>query len=741
MKNEQRWNKIKEISGKISEFCIYAIVALVPVFFLPFTPDYFEFNKSILFLTLTTLSFLTWIISLDENKPFSFWKTKFSKTSLIFLGMFLLPTLFSQHFWTSIFGFAVTLSNSIVMMIGLILFSFLVRNIITSRKKIDRIIWIIVITGGIFSLFTTLQYWGIFILKRVNIFRFTTFRTFTTLGYNNVLPLYLTTLLPLILYLRRSDKTRRKSRKYIYLLGSLILYAFILVVRNFWTWPGIVLFPTVGFITWVLLSKSKVKKSKKSFLIIGVFLLIAIFHNIPALEDRVVTTKTDVGGQPSLSLSTSWKILRGQFSSVKNVLLGGGPDTYAYTFSENKPASYSSSDNAGIRFSRTQTQIVDFLSNMGILGLTGWIATGYFMFPIVRKIKTTKHKTNVSFLLEVLTTELIFLYFSTIFFQFTSVIWIFLWLFIGIISVLYLLNFPKEAKKQIVRLPKFFITNKKVEKVIPYALKGLTLMVSGLVIYVFTRIYIGEIYYKMAEISVTQDAQNNSEKIVNNIVSSNYLTDSITNFGLKDDYYSDRAIVAVDLLGYYITAGQNQGDDTATNADREQIKLLATESLVSAINLNKRNVRNYNAAIYVYESFINLGEEGYGTELLGAVNSALELDPNSPKLHHKKGIVLYLVDVDGAVDEIEYAVELDPLYIPAKFDLITVYQNENNFGEAQNQLEEIIEIMEEQGLKELELYSRLLEDLEGFKQGVIPDTYQIGGTEAEINEIEEQLED
>lgn len=721
----------------ISEYTIYLIIVLLPIIFLPFTSDYFEFNKSIIFIVLTLLAFVCWIFSTDNKNPISIWKSHTERPILVLLGSLVLPTIFSQHFLTSILGFSATLSNSVTFTIILVIFGFTARNVLTSKTKITNLVWIIAGTGAVMSIITILQYWGVFVIGKIDILRFTTYRTFTTLGYNSVLPFYFTALIPFVVYLLFKEKRSKVAKFLAGLISITVLYGFTIVVKNFWTWPGIILFPLAIASTWFQIKKSEIKPNlrvERVILFVIPLLIALVVHNIPSIENKIITTQADIGSQPRLSFSTTIKTIGSQFSeSPKEIILGGGPDTFAYTFSKHKPASHSSSDTSGIRFSKSPYQITDIISNTGLVGLAGWIVFGYFIVLMIKKIWSLKYKTTVSFLLNTFCVDILILLIFSMFTSYTTVMWMLLWISLGVLSVLYLLHCPEEAEKVSLSL----IKNSENQKSLSNFIRILSVSILIGVTFMLTRIYIAEVHYRMAEITINQDAENDSEKIINHIQANNYLTTAIENFGSRDDYYSDRAITAIDLLEYY----SNFNESDSSDSDREQIQLLATDSLISAINLNHINVRNYKAAVYVYETLLQITEGEYGTELIGSINSALVLDPNDPELHHKRGVVLYLSGNDGAVEEIEKSIELDPIYIPARFDLITLYQEEGNSGQAQEELETIIEIMEEYNLDSTELYTSLVQDLENFKQGIIPDTYRIGELDEEIDETSEQIEE
>ncbi len=738
--------KTQIILRKISQYCIYAILFITPILFLPFTSDYFEFNKSVLFIALTLIGLTFWTISLDPDEEISLWKSKLDKPTAILFATALIGLLLSQHHITSLIGFSGTLSNSFLLLVILIAFAFLVRNTLIGQKSIHRAFWFLVASGTTVAIITVLQYWGIFIFKYLEILRFTTYRTFTTLGYEVVLPFFLVSLIPIEMYLLFNYNKNIKHKIVLRLILFTILYAIILSSGKVWTWPAHTTIPSSALIIWIMIKTygKKFKLDKKILPPLTILLsLLFLLHNIPAIENKIVTTQSFYSTQPKLSLSTSWKTLTSQYSnSAKDIIFGGGPDTYAYTFTKNKPASYSNSENAGIRFARSSTQVIEIASNYGILGIAAWGAFIYLFYLLIKKIFTTKRESEYSFILETLCIELAILLLAGFMTFYTSIIWIMIWLCIGLISTLYVLHFPREAERTALSLAlsKESLTVNK-QNVLPRISQILAILTTIGTIFILSKLYIGESYYLVGQNAITIGAENDAEMIVNYMQSNNYFSDAIRFFKLRDDYYSDRSIVVINFLKKSVDIDNQEGEFEAFSSEQNQLKNLSIDSLKSAVNLNPINVRNFKAAVYIYETLVQLTGGEYATELLGATNSGLVLDPNDPELHHKKGVLLYLANRDGAVEEIEKAIELDSLYIQARFDLATILQASGDFGSAQNQLEQILQILEEYGLEELDIYNELERDIKDYERGFIPENFQLGTLDKDIEDIEEGIEE
>jgi len=81
---------------KIINWIIVVLVGLLPLFFLPLTPDFYDFNKNFLLVTCCLLLLVAWAIKMILEKKVVFRRTVFD-LPVLFLGIsYLLATIFSS---------------------------------------------------------------------------------------------------------------------------------------------------------------------------------------------------------------------------------------------------------------------------------------------------------------------------------------------------------------------------------------------------------------------------------------------------------------------------------------------------------------------------------------------------------------------------------------------------------------------------------------------------------------------
>jgi hypothetical protein len=105
---------------KIIHFFLYSCLFLTPLFFLPFSFEFLEFNKIYLFLFFVLISFLLWLLKCALNKELRFKKVPFSIFLFVFLIFSILSAIFSVDKNFSLFGFYGRFSNGLIFLLLLV---------------------------------------------------------------------------------------------------------------------------------------------------------------------------------------------------------------------------------------------------------------------------------------------------------------------------------------------------------------------------------------------------------------------------------------------------------------------------------------------------------------------------------------------------------------------------------------------------------------------------------------------
>ncbi|OGF23347.1 hypothetical protein A2Y83_01370 [Candidatus Falkowbacteria bacterium RBG_13_39_14] len=128
---EESKSKEKAIlfSNHLIRWLIYAMVFLVPLFFLPDTVDFFDYNKQYLIWLITGISALIWFFRMIILEGRVIWKrTPLDIPVLIFLAANFLIYLFSIDRFLSLWGSYGTFSQSFLNVLAFVLLFFVVTN-------------------------------------------------------------------------------------------------------------------------------------------------------------------------------------------------------------------------------------------------------------------------------------------------------------------------------------------------------------------------------------------------------------------------------------------------------------------------------------------------------------------------------------------------------------------------------------------------------------------------------------
>ncbi len=99
---------------KITKYSILILTFLLPLFFLPFSFEAFEFNKQYLLFFLVSVGFFCWLAKMVlKDKEVKFKRTPLDLPVLAFLLVAVLSAVFSVDAASSIFGFYGRFSDGI----------------------------------------------------------------------------------------------------------------------------------------------------------------------------------------------------------------------------------------------------------------------------------------------------------------------------------------------------------------------------------------------------------------------------------------------------------------------------------------------------------------------------------------------------------------------------------------------------------------------------------------------------
>lgn len=214
---------VVKVCDFVSKYSIYALIFLLPIFFLPWTSDVLNFNKQTFLLFLVFISLFAWMLKVLISRELS---VNLNKTHIIVAVLFIIylfSTIFSLWRYGSFWGWPQNVSESLVTLLGLSVFYFLVSNLF-DKKEILRLTLLLVFSGFFSLIVGFFQIVGLFLLP----FNFAKTTLFNTIGTAGTLGFFIAALLPLIFTL-----LMRKKSLGIVLIWAVIFSVALLVTLNY----------------------------------------------------------------------------------------------------------------------------------------------------------------------------------------------------------------------------------------------------------------------------------------------------------------------------------------------------------------------------------------------------------------------------------------------------------------------------------------------------------------------------
>jgi len=381
---------MQKLLSRITKLSIYALTFLIPLFFLPFSFEAFEYNKQFLLLFLVSLAGFSWLVKMVVcDKEIRFKCSPLDIFILAFLGVAILSAIFSVDKASSLYGFYGRFSNGLVGLLSMGILYFLItnnvqlgENVSPKEKRSPNIEISSLLKAFSWSiffvvLFSYLAIFGIF-AKLANVLflpKMMTLRIFNpTAASLEGLSVFLA-ITAVFLVGKVLTAAKGASSKISYLLLTLI--SVLLVIIDFTPAWLVVL---ITFILFVALSLWKrVFRDNVNRLLVPIFLIIVAAVCIPLQTKTLIfgagSTMASLPQEQVLGQKVSWQIgLGGATDSLKNGFLGSGIGTFNYDFAKEKPSSINGTWLWQVRFDRSGVFWAEVLGTMGFLGILSYLA-------------------------------------------------------------------------------------------------------------------------------------------------------------------------------------------------------------------------------------------------------------------------------------------------------------------------------------------------------------------------------
>lgn len=650
--------------NKIIRGCIYLLVFLVPIFWLPFSFEAFEFNKLYLIFFLVSLTFFAWLTKMALiDKEIRFRKTPIDIFVLVFLFLAILSTIFSVDKISSLFGFYGRFSNGLVGLLSLGMFYFLITNNLRVTngnlkdvKGVLRVFLASVFFVVLVSYFSIFGVWqqisqigpiGLPAVMQQRIFN-------PVSGSLEGLAVFLAIIT--VFLIGRCLVSHHEQGKLSIFFNYLLLIAILglLLIIDFSQVWLILLISLSLFLIFALVNRLFRENVNRLLLPILIMILAVVFLivNIPNLQ----LPKEQILSQP-----ISWEVAaKSATENIKSGFLGSGIGTFHYDFSKFKPKEFNQTQFWQIRFDRAGSHLAEILGTMGFLGLILYLIL-IGMFLLISWFLLQSKASN--FQLPLLMTFLALVVAQFVFYQNTVLAFTF-WLILG----LSVSNWQKPGSEKTLSfkdLPELSLVFNTL------------LILLGLAILIFyffaIRFYLADINYLKGVTQVlVQEQEEKLEKAIS-------LNPYLANY---------RIVLARNYLSQIISEIQ-KSPELQDSSKIQNWVANAISQAKRATEISPNNVATYETLAMIYRD-IQLLAAGATDWAIKSFESAIKLEPTNPVLLTELGKLYLATDLSKAKEYFAKARDLKSDYLDALIQEALIYERENNLDEAIKKLEDLV---------------------------------------------------
>lgn len=682
-------------------FKVGLILVILGSFFLftNLTSETFDTPKFLVLLIFVGLILVLLMLKFTILGKVVFIRTPLDIPLLLLLAVAIVSTALSSSPYIALFGNQLKINGSLISIIALVLFYFILVNCIKGVKEIKLIFTISVIAAQFLAVITLLSYAGIKILPAP----WTTGLNFTTTGSSFSTTAILALFIPLIVMQIFSAK-----KPVLIVMGSisLLISGAAIALTGVWaTWIAAL----IGLaLTFFVLNPVRNIRQINPVRLAGLFIplvlviLVTVLSFIPPIggaKNPIYAQAQNFPREVQMPFVDSWKISISAFRDMP--FWGTGPSTYLFDFTNYKPVEFNSSKLWNLRFDSSFNEYFQVLATLGGIGLLALLSlTVLFVssaYPlIVNRLpgeRTILAISGTAFFV------LLALHSSSL------IVWIIGTLLLSSFMVLSLsegiqrswstrTNDFKSMFLQIATNVTSYDPSKETIRI--DALPGILLVISlglvGFTGFFGGKMVLADYHHRLALNAV---AQNDGITTYNELVTTEKLNP------YNDLYRTDLAQTNFALANAIATAkGPTEASPTGTltDQDKQNIQVLLSQSIAeakTAVTLSPKSAINWEILAVLYKQISGVAQNA----LLFSLDSygrAIMQDPLNPNLRVSVGGVYYAVkNYDMAIRFFTDAINLKPDFANSYFNLSVALKDKGDLAGAQAMAEKLLTLLDQ----------------------------------------------
>ncbi len=380
----------------IINYCLMALVLILPLFFLPFTSETREFNKQMLLFWSIVIALGVWIIKILTVRSVSWVKTSLDFVLLGYLAIYFFSSLFSLDQVSSFLGYYGRFTGSFISVVSFVALYYLIVNTVRTEKLLNKIHNALLISGGIVMVYSLLQLLGVYTIP----LELTKLRSFNPIGSMVALSIFTSLILVFIqwtLLARPLVPWKKVALIALTLIGLSIMF----LINAFIGWLMLCLGSIIFMALSMVLSSDRELLPTwfwKPMLVLVVSIIFVGFHFLPSSINPRQMVELDLPVEVQLSNSTTLNLVKNSLASgPKQAVLGSGPGTTGIAFGDIKPESLNKTVVWSLTFDRASTEVANITIETGILGLLAFEATAilFLIYGLFFLLKKAEHSARM----------------------------------------------------------------------------------------------------------------------------------------------------------------------------------------------------------------------------------------------------------------------------------------------------------------------------------------------------------
>lgn len=656
---------------KIISFIIKGVIFILPLFFLPWTGEYFEFNKQFFLCLTMPLALFLWLVRQAIEGRVKIKTNPLNLPIIIFLVLTGVSAVFSLDIFSSFFGSYGRFSDAWLGLLNLAIFYWLLINAgpADSAEKIFDLLKLLFYSAFLAAVISLFAIFGAIQSLMADPLNILSALSFNPAGGSLLsLAVFLAVISVAAAGLLFAGNLKKFDRV-IFSMGLILSLLAIALINFYLSWIILALGAGLLVIFRFLGVKLDFKKILNYYLLIpaALMLLAVLMLAFPKVNPAKIILGRELPFEAALDYKTSALITKSAIE--KNPILGSGPATFSYIFSLYRPAEFNQNNYWQIRFDKSYSHFLEISATAGLpAGLSYFLIISLIIY--INIILFFKHFKNRGMplksedydLIAIIFTVFVLLFFSQLLFYFNTVLNFSFWLFAALVIAFWQIHSQPIFKEKIIDLNK-------------------TVLLSR--IWLLTLFFLGALWLTLMAFQIKFLA---AELIA--VSNSNREAGLLMAVKLSPD----RANYNIDLAKFYLNRVRLEAVKPEDEKDNNFIQLNISRSIEAgrqAVEAAPNSVKTSETLGMIYRDVrpLTIGSEIWAVQFF---QSALNLEPTNPILAAELAKA-YLNNNDAANAEKYFikALELKPDYYEAKFGLAKVYLKNKKDSLALNLLNEL----------------------------------------------------